>query len=107
MKKILTIVLALTMILALAACGSTASPAAETTSTLDTVLSSGKLRVAIIPDNPGWSVLGSDNEYTGYDADIARSLADALGVKLEFVNTDAFSFSFTACRLASNPILWS
>lgn len=88
MKKILTIVLALTMILALAACGSTASPAAETTSTLDTVLSSGKLRVAIIPDNPGWSVLGSDNEYTGYDADIARALADALGVELEFVNTD-------------------
>ena len=55
---------------------------------LDKVLANKKLRVAIIPDNPGWSTLGTDNNYTGVDADVARLLADSLGVEVEFENTD-------------------
>lgn len=49
------------------------------------VIESGTLRVGVIPDNPGWSVLGSDNKWNGYDVDIANKLAGVLGVKVEFV----------------------
>lgn len=74
--------------LALTACGSSTGENTSQTSTLNKVMDSGKLRVAIIPDNPGWSTLGTDNEYHGIDADIARSLAKALGVEVEFETTD-------------------
>mgnify|MGYP002511380763 CR=1 FL=1 len=70
------------------ACGNSSSTTAAQESTLDKVLANKKLRVAIIPDNPGWSTLGTDNSYTGVDADVARLLADSLGVEVEFENTD-------------------
>lgn len=74
-------------IMTLSACSGETSQTQET-STLTQVLEGGKLRVAIIPDNPGWSTLGTDNDYHGIDADIARLLAESLGVELEFQNTD-------------------
>lgn len=49
------------------------------------VIESGTMRVGIIPDNPGWSVLGSDSKWNGYDVDIANKLAEVLGVKVEFI----------------------
>ena len=85
MKKLVLAAVAAMMMLT--ACGG-GSAQTEQTSTLNKVLDSGKLRVAIIPDNPGWSTLGTDNEYRGIDADIARALADSLGVELEFQSTD-------------------
>lgn len=71
-------------------CTATVSNAAEE-SVLDQVLSSKKLRVAILPDNPGWSTLGTDNKYTGVDADIANLLGKSLGVEVVFENTDGAS----------------
>ncbi len=84
-KSIIALVTAAVM--ALSACSGGSSDVQQT-STLTQVLESGKLRVAIIPDNPGWSTLGTDNDYHGIDADIARLLAESLGVELEFQNTD-------------------
>lgn len=78
----------------IAGCGSSGSSSsagassASTQNTLTKVLDAKKVRVAILPDNPGWSTLGTDNQYTGYDADVARSLADSLGVDCEFETTD-------------------
>ncbi|MEN6316131.1 MAG: transporter substrate-binding domain-containing protein [Clostridiaceae bacterium] len=57
-------------------------------SRLQKVIDKGVVRVATIPDNPGWSVLGSDGTWTGYDVDIANMFGKALGVKVEFVPTD-------------------
>lgn len=56
-------------------------------STLDTVIDKGTLRVAMIPDNPPWSVVNSDSEFEGYDVEIAKRLGEALGVEVEFVST--------------------
>lgn len=58
---------------------------------LKRVLDAKKVRVAMIPDNPGWSVLGSDGKWAGYDADIARMFGDALGCQVEFISTDGAS----------------
>lgn len=88
--KGIAIAMSLATTLTLAGCSSQATGTAtgEQTSVLDRVLENKKLRVAIIPDNPGWSTLDTDNNYTGVDADLARLLAESLGVELEFVNTD-------------------
>lgn len=74
----------------LTACSSTDPAATQTEdqSRLQRVLDAGKVRVATIPDNPGWSVLGSDGNWKGYDIDIAMAFGEALGVEVEFVPTD-------------------
>ena len=85
-KKMIAVMAAAAMMVT--ACGSSGGTQTAETSTLNKVLESGKLRVAILPDNPGWSTLGTDNDHHGIDADIARLLAESLGVELEFQNTD-------------------
>ncbi len=92
MRKSLKTLLAPVAVAALmltAACSGTAgAEGAVGKSHLDSVLESGKLRVAMIPDNPPASTLTSSGEWEGYDADIARLLGEALGAEVEFLPTD-------------------
>lgn len=60
-------------------------------SQLNKVLDSGTLRVAVLPDFPPNSVQKPNGEFEGYEVDIAKQLADALGVKLQLVGTDGSS----------------
>ncbi|MCZ7545817.1 MAG: ABC transporter substrate-binding protein [Anaerolineae bacterium] len=50
---------------------------------LERVLESGTLRVAIEGDNPPFGLL-ADDQMSGLDVDLARALADALGVEVQF-----------------------
>lgn len=86
MKRLRSVclILSVVMILSFAACGGNSEQQAGV-SRLNKILDAGKVRVAIIPDNPGWSQLGADGTWTGYDVDIANELADAMGVELEIV----------------------
>jgi polar amino acid transport system substrate-binding protein len=68
--------------------GGSASPQ---DSQLNKVIKSGTLRVAVLPDFPPWSVQKSDGQFEGYEVDIAKDLAKALGVKLKLVSTDGDS----------------
>lgn len=61
---------------------------AEAPNHLASVLDKGVIRVAMIPDNPGWSVMGSSGEWAGYDVQVAQMLADSLGVKMELIPTE-------------------
>ncbi len=72
-----------------AADGETSSDAAG--SRLESVISSGTLRVAVLPDFPPYSVQNASGEFEGYEIDIANELAEALGVELELVSTDGAS----------------
>jgi polar amino acid transport system substrate-binding protein len=56
--------------------------------TLEGVMKSGKLRVAIIGGNPPYSRLSPSGEPEGYDIDIAKRIAEALNVEPEFTTTD-------------------
>jgi polar amino acid transport system substrate-binding protein len=84
----LTLVLAST-----AACG-------RRTEGLNRVQSSGMLRIAVDPSFPPFESVDSAGQIVGYDADLARALAESLGVDAHFVTTgyDALYDALTAGR---------
>ena len=58
-------------------------------STLDEIMQTGVLKVGTTGDFPGWSFMNPEtNEYEGYDIDVAKKLAEDMGVDIEFVATD-------------------
>ena len=80
MKKTICILLALTMIFALCACGKSAAPAAE----------KKKFIMGIDPEYPPFSYLADDGSYGGFDVEVCRAVCDYLGWELEIfgVNWD-------------------
>jgi polar amino acid transport system substrate-binding protein len=77
-------------ILLISGCSSQSStgPSQNSDSRLDKIIKAKKIRIATYADSPGWSVLNAKGEYEGFDPDISRKLAEALGVEIEFVTTD-------------------
>src|SRR4051812_27955925 len=57
--------------------------------TLDEIISSGTVRIGVNPNQPPSSSLGATNEYEGFDIDIGNKIAEAIGVKAEFVPTES------------------
>ena len=104
MKKILALLLAAMMVLALAACGQSAAPAAtpapsaepsaEVAEPAEPAESAAPERTSFImgidPEYPPFSYLGDDGNYTGFDVEVCQAACDALGWKLEIfgVNWD-------------------
>ena len=82
MKKILSIALALTMLLAL---GVTAFAADK-----DPVADRTTFVMGIDPEYPPFSYLGDDGEYTGFDVEVCKAVCDYLGWDMEIfgVNWD-------------------
>jgi polar amino acid transport system substrate-binding protein len=95
-SKLLLIPL-LALVLGLSACtsGNNAASGGETTATgpshLEKVIKSGVVRVAVLPDVPPYSEQKPNGDFAGYEVDIAKKLAEALGVKLQLVATDGTS----------------
>ena len=106
MKKILSMILALTMIFALCACGQSAAPAAteapaaEGDAAADTagaaeaadsdlayVQGKGTLIVGITDFEP-MDYKNDAGEWIGFDADMAKAFAQSLGVEAEFIEID-------------------
>lgn len=54
---------------------------------LDNVIQQGQLRVCTTGDYKPYTSKAEDGEYSGIDIAMARSLADSLGVKVEWVQT--------------------
>jgi cyclohexadienyl dehydratase len=61
--------------------------AQEPTSHLDKVLQTGELAVCTTGDYKPYTFLREDGEYEGIDIELARSLAQSLGVKVRWVPT--------------------
>ncbi len=105
MKKIIALLMALMMCLSLAACGSASEPAADepaedataeaeepaedaaAESDLEYIKSKGTLVVGITDFAP-MDYKGDNGEWIGFDADMAKSFAESLGVAVEFVEID-------------------
>lgn len=88
---IIALVLALTGCTSEEGAGTASSPSTAGGSQLDKVLDRGTLRVAVLPDFPPWSVQNASGDFEGYEVDIAKALAKAMGVKLKLVSTDGTS----------------
>jgi polar amino acid transport system substrate-binding protein len=65
-----------------------ALPAVAPARTLDEIIKSGTIRVGVNPNFPPMSSYGKTNALEGFDIDVARAVAQALGVKVEFVTTE-------------------
>lgn len=52
---------------------------------LSEILSSGTVKIAIPENFPPFGALGAEGEYEGYDVDVAKMIAEDLGVELELV----------------------
>lgn len=90
--KLTVMLAALALAPALVACGGggggSGNAAAAGPSELQKVLNRGTLRVAVLPDFPPSSVKDPSGQIVGFEPDIAKKLADALGVKLQLVPID-------------------
>lgn len=53
--------------------------------TIDQVKQKGELTVGMLVDFPPYGIMNSQNQPDGYDADVAKTLAKDLGVKLKIV----------------------
>lgn len=61
--------------------------AQQSQSHLDSIIQQGQLRVCTTGDYKPYTSKADDGEYSGIDIAMARSLADSLGVKVEWVQT--------------------
>lgn len=96
MKKMIALILALAMVLALAACGSKsttpaandapAAPVAEPTD-MEYVKAKGTLVVGITDFEP-MDFKDDSGNWIGFDADMAAAFAESLGVAVEFVEIE-------------------
>ena len=96
--KLLTVALALILAVSLTACGSNApdqktdaAPEAQETvyRTLDEIKESGTVNIGVFSDKNPFGYVDENGEYQGYDVYFANRLGEDLGVKVNFVSTEA------------------
>ena len=95
MKKLLAVILTLAMVLALCACGGAQAPAATQApaeapaaeSDLAYVQGKGTLIVGITDFAP-MDYKNEAGEWIGFDADMAKLVAEKLGVEIQFIEID-------------------
>lgn len=79
--------LAMTSALALGACGGE-DEAKEASNKLQQVQEDGKIIVGIMGTYAPYNYMGPNNEFTGYDVEIATEIAERLDVEAEFVGQE-------------------
>lgn len=97
-KRILALLFSLTVVaLAFAACGTAENTTSNNTSnvasagyrTLEQIKASGTINIGVFSDKHPFGYVDENGEYQGYDIYLARRLAEDLGVKVNFVSTEA------------------
>ena len=97
-RKIAALVLALILALSLAACGSSGGNGAPAASgggsnavyrTLDEIKSSGTVNIGVFSDKNPFGFVDENGKYQGYDVYFAERIGQDLGVKINYVSTEA------------------
>lgn len=105
LKKLFALTLAFALVLTLAACGTSGSSgtaaggassgAADSSKanvvyrTLDEIKESGTINVGVFSDKNPFGYVDENGEYQGYDVYFANRIGEDLGVKVNFVSTEA------------------
>ena len=111
MKKFLTVLMAMTMVMALAACGGNSSSSASGSSAGSasasgsaagsaeasfTTVEAGKLHMSTSADFPPYEMISDNGGFEGIDVEVAQAIADKLGLELVVDDMD-----FDAALLAA------
>ena len=76
--------------LALSACGSSSKSASKNKfRTLDEIKSAGTINIGVFSDKHPFGYVDENGEYQGYDIYFGNRLAEDLGVKINYVSTEA------------------
>ena len=87
LKKILALTLSLALVvLTLAACGKSDKAVYRT---LDEIKKSGTINIGVFSDKNPFGYVDENGEYQGYDVYFANRIGEDLGVKVNFVSTEA------------------
>ena len=85
MKKLSKLVfMTLVMVLAFAT-----SAFAEDFRSVDAIKASGEINIGVFSDKNPFGYVDENGEYQGYDVYLAKRLGDDLGVKVNYVSTEA------------------
>lgn len=87
-KKLIVLVLAVVLMLGLIACSSndvneTNTNGANISGEADLTVTKGKFTVGFDQNFPPMGFIGDDGEFTGFDLDLAREVAERMGLELE------------------------
>lgn len=91
-KKLIAGTMAGVMALALTACGggnTAKTDSDEVYRTLDEIKASGTINIGVFSDKNPFGYVDENGEYQGYDVYFANRLGEDLGVKVNFVSTEA------------------
>ena len=89
LKKLVTGILAATLgVTALAGCGS-AKTADKVYRTLDEIKDSGEINIGVFSDKNPFAYVDDNGDYQGYDVYFADRIGKDLGVKINYVSTEA------------------
>ena len=99
-RKLVTVVLTLSLTLSLVACGSKNSANGSVASdrekkqnvdyrTLDEIKESGTINIGVFSDKNPFGYVDENGEYQGYDVYFANRIGEDLGVKINYISTEA------------------
>ncbi|QJB58041.1 transporter substrate-binding domain-containing protein [Pseudodesulfovibrio sp. zrk46] len=87
MKRIITILAMLSLLLCAAVSANAADIELAKKSTLEQIIKTGKLRVGLEAGYMPFEMTDKKGNVVGFDVDMVKEMAKAMGVKLELVNT--------------------
>ena len=89
LKKVLALLLILVLAVSMTACGSSKSGSDVVYRTLDEIKKDGTINIGVFSDKNPFGYVDENGEYQGYDVYFANRIAEDLGVKVNFVSTEA------------------
>ena len=93
LRKVLALVFALAMLLSMAACGSKTGGdkggSGEVYRTLDEIKQSGTINIGVFSDKAPFGYVDENGDYQGYDIYFGNRIGEDLGVKVNYVSTEA------------------
>ncbi|MBM7599397.1 cystine transport system substrate-binding protein [Virgibacillus halotolerans] len=87
MKRLFQVGTILLLLIAVSACGDNKASGSDKGNSLTKIKESGELRVGFEGTYPPFNFIDDNDEYTGFDVDIANELAERIGVETKFVAT--------------------
>lgn len=89
LNRIIAIALTFALTFALCACGGSKKEEGPVYRTLDEIKQSGVINIGVFSDKNPFGYVDENGEYQGYDVYFAQRIAEDLGVKLNYVSTEA------------------